>query len=255
MSLDRIEPIEPIDPERPVQGRSETPEPRMHTMRTLIARSHHETTRAKQLRYRVFVQEKGWEAPRAGMVDEESDHYDAQAEHGLLFDAVAGRDIGAVRVILTSADRPGLPMQRLCGAAEFDDPQRMRRSCEVSRLCILREYRSAGGQVSGSTECGLLLKLVATITEIALENGRTRLFALMEPRLIEKLALCGIEFSPIGAAVEHRGTRYPTMLRDIGDTLEHMRLHHRQAWEIVSDAGRLERMAHSLSQSTKAGAE
>mgnify|MGYP002777040319 CR=1 FL=1 len=249
MSLDHVPHTEE---ERQHHHGKEPRELRMQAMRSLIARSEQETRRAKQLRYRVFVHEKGWEAPQSDDVDEESDIYDDHAEHGLLFDAVAGRDIGAVRIILTSPDRPGLPMQRICSAPQFDDAEMMRRSCEVSRLCILKDYRSAGGLVSINTECGLLLRLVSTIAEIALENGRTRLFALMEPRLIQKLALCGIDFEPIGEAVEHRGMRHPTMLKDIGETLEHMRNHHRAAWEIVSDAGRLELMARRLKLSPRA---
>lgn len=228
---------------------------RPDTVRTLIARNHSETARAKQLRYRVFVEEKGWEAPKADHLDEESDAYDAQAVHGLLFDAVAARDIGAVRVILPGDSASALPMQNLCANPLLVDPRYLSRACEVSRLCILKEYRAAGGVVNSETECSLLLRLVGTIAEIALENKKTTLFALMEEKLQRKLALCGIEFRTIGDPVQHRGVRYPTMLEDIGETLGFMRGHHRAAWRVVSDNGRLELMSVHLADMHSANNE
>lgn len=228
---------------------------RPDTVRTLIARTHSETARAKQLRYRVFVEEKGWEAPKPDHVDEESDVYDAQAVHGLLFDAVAARDIGAVRVILPGDASSTLPMQKLCTNPLLSDAKYLSRACEVSRLCILKEYRAAGGIVNSEMECSLLLRLVGTITEIALENRKTALFALMEEKLQKKLAFCGIEFNTIGDPVEHRGVRYPTMLEDIGATLAYMRSHHRAAWRVVSDNGRLELMSVHVANMNSANNE
>ena len=98
-----------------------------------------------ELRYQVYVVERGFESPEDHPDGLECDVYDDHAAHTLLVDSASGRLAGTVRLILT---RPGcpwgsLPIHRVCNDPMFlgTDHMPINRMGEVSRFCISRDFR------------------------------------------------------------------------------------------------------------------
>ncbi len=184
-----------------------------------------------RIRHAVYCEELGYEPARAdGM---ESDEFDARAAHCLL-QSVGNREfVGCVRLVMTDADEPWspLPFERLCMASidrAIVDPARLdrRKIAEVSRLAVISRYRRRKGERKvplgidesdfGSPDrprfpyiaVGLYLGMIAQ----ARHHGIETLFLLTERRLARQLARLGVNLRMIGAPIEHRGIRYPSMM-------------------------------------------
>lgn len=185
-----------------------------------------------RIRHAVYCEELGYEPTRPDGL--EIDEFDARAVHCLLKSVSSGEDVGCVRLVLTDAqDRASaLPMERLCGATldrSVIDPARLDRAkiAEVSRLAVVSRYRRRRGEQKvplgidegdfGTPErprfpyiaAGLYLGMVAQ----ARHHGIETLFMLTERRLTKQLARLGVAMRTIGPPIEHRGTRYPSMMR------------------------------------------
>jgi N-acyl amino acid synthase of PEP-CTERM/exosortase system len=186
---------------------------------------------AFRIRHAVYCVELGYEAPRPDGL--ETDEFDAQAEHCLLRSTASGDLVGCVRLVLTNpSDRDlPLPFERHC-AASLDrsviDPRKVDRSriAEVSRLAVIGQYRRRRGEQKtpiglddndfGTPQrprfpyiaAGLYLGMLAQ----ARHHGVETLFMLTERRLAKQLARLGVKMTAIGSPIEHRGTRFPSMM-------------------------------------------
>ena len=124
-----------------------------------------------------------------------------------------------------------LPFERLCGTSidhAVVDPARLdrRKIAEVSRLAVISRYRRRRGEQKvplgidesdfGTPDrprfpyiaAGLYLGMVAQ----ARHHGIETLFMLTERRLAKQLSRLGVSLQTIGAPIEHRGLRYPSMM-------------------------------------------
>lgn len=184
-----------------------------------------------RIRHAVYCDELGYEPTRPdGM---ESDSFDQHAVHCLLRNAHSRESVGCVRLILAQPNDPRslLPFERLCDASlerTIVDPARLDRTriAEVSRLAVVSRYRRRRGEQKvalGISEgdfgtpdrprfpyiaAGLYLGMIAQ----ARHHGVDTLFMLTERRLTKQLARLGVTLRLIGAPVQHRGTRYPSMM-------------------------------------------
>jgi N-acyl amino acid synthase of PEP-CTERM/exosortase system len=184
-----------------------------------------------QIRHRVYCEELGFEPVRPDR--REKDEYDSHSVHLLIRSVVEEGYIGCARLVLA---RPGdpyypLPFERACGSTldrNLVDPTRVPRSAvaEVSRLAIVNKFRrrrdeartaDAVAQMSFGTEerprfpyiqVGLYLGIVALARRFDIDT----LFLLTEPRLATHFSKLGLKVRPVGAPIEHRGTRVPAML-------------------------------------------
>ena len=181
------------------------------------------------IRHAVYCEELGYEPSRPDRL--ETDEFDARSVYCLL-QSIANDDfVGCVRLVLAGDDpRDELPFERLCGSAL--DPsavgQRIDRTkiAEVSRLAVVSRYRRRKGEQKvplgiderdfGTPDrprfpyiaAGLYLGMIAQ----ARHHGIETLFMLTERRLARQLSRLGVSLRTIGAPIEHRGTRYPSMM-------------------------------------------
>jgi len=183
------------------------------------------------IRHAVYCEELGYEPVRPDGL--ESDDDDARAAHCLLQSVRNGEFVGCVRLILTDPEdgKSVLPFERLC-ANTLDrtivDPARLDRSqiAEVSRLAVAAQYRRRKGERKvalpiaeddfGTPDrprfpyiaAGLYLAMIAQARHHRIE----KLFMLTERRLAKQLSRLGVNLRVIGAPIQHRGTRYPSMM-------------------------------------------
>lgn len=212
-----------------------------------------------RIRHDVYCVDLGFECVREDA--RESDAYDTHSIHCLLRTATAPhRGVGCARVVLTDPyDRTApLPFERTCAGVldrSIIDPARLPREriAEVSRLAVSRAYRRRKGEehscVNNIDDDSfdsegrprfpyIPVSLYMGAIAIAAHHGIDTLFVLTEPRLASHFARLGVRVTQIGGAVEHRGTRVPSMI-DVQEVIRNMRLVMRPLWrEVVSEIER-----------------
>ena len=188
-----------------------------------------------RIRHEVYCAELNYEPVRPNQ--RETDDYDAQSLHCLIRSVQNGEYVGCTRLVLARASDPSapLPVEKTCERTidrSIVDPLRLPRHsiAEISRLAVISRYRSRRDEDKspatitdesfGTKErprfpyltAGLYL---ATIELARLHNIAT-LVVLTEPRLARHLRTLGVDIRQIGGAVEHRGTRVPSMMTVAG---------------------------------------
>jgi N-acyl amino acid synthase of PEP-CTERM/exosortase system len=184
-----------------------------------------------RIRHQVYCEELKYEPVRADR--REVDEYDDQALHILIRSLNTGEFVGCTRLIRCRQEDPHypLPFERTCAATlnrSIVDPQAMQRDkiAEVSRLAVISKYRLRKDEhkspVSINDESfGTVLlprfpyipvSLYLATTELAALLGIETMFVLTETKLANHFARLGVKISQIGGAVEHRGTRVPSIL-------------------------------------------
>jgi N-acyl amino acid synthase of PEP-CTERM/exosortase system len=183
-----------------------------------------------RIRHTVYCEELGYERARPEGL--EFDDFDSRSLHCLLQSVRNGDYVGCVRLVLSNSNdaQPELPFQRLCGATldhSLVGPALLNRTkiAEVSRLAVVSEYRRRKGEQKVSVgidesdfgtpdrprfpyiAAGLYLAMIAQ----ARRHGIETLFMLTERRLARQLSRLGVNLQTVGAPVEHRGLRYPSM--------------------------------------------
>jgi N-acyl amino acid synthase of PEP-CTERM/exosortase system len=187
---------------------------------------------AFRIRHQVYCEELGYEPVRANGL--ETDEYDAQSLHCLIRSLKTGTYVGCARLVLSRRADPlyPLPFERTC-AGTLDrstvDPGSLPRHsiAEVSRLAIVSAYRARRGErtmlapltaesfgtVSRPRFPYIIVGLYLGIIELAALHRIENLFVLTEPRLVRQLSRLGVTLTRIGAEVQHRGMRVPSVLR------------------------------------------
>jgi N-acyl amino acid synthase of PEP-CTERM/exosortase system len=183
-----------------------------------------------RIRHQVYCEELAFEPQRPNR--REHDEYDAHSLHLLLRGVQIGEFIACTRIVRTRPENPHypLPFEKTC-AATLDraivDPAKLPRDTigEVSRLAVLARFRKRKGEERH--EAGLiqdfgaqtrpdfpyiLSGLYLGIIELARLNGIHTLFVLTEERLARHLRILGFKVQAIGAPIEHRGRRLPSMI-------------------------------------------
>jgi N-acyl amino acid synthase of PEP-CTERM/exosortase system len=186
---------------------------------------------AYRIRHEVYCEELKYEPERPDR--RESDEYDAHSLHCLVRSLKGGNYVGCARLVLARPDNPGypLPFEKTC-ARTIDraivDPRTLPRGAiaEASRLAVVSRYRLRRGEQdrpytlsdeSFSTRLMprfpyIPVALYLATLELAALHGIETLFVLTEPRLASHFARLGVDIKHIGAPVEHRGTRIPSMM-------------------------------------------
>lgn len=187
------------------------------------------------LRHEVYCHELGFEPEMAGEV--ELDEYDPNSLHCLIRAVATDRYIGCARLVRADPDNldAPLPFETLCSESldrSIVDPAKLDRTkiAEISRLAIIDQYRRRRGErerpftlVNDEEESEahvkkrvrlpyLALGLYLGLLALAKHHGIKKLFLLTEPCLATSIAHLGVEVIRIGNAIDHRGTRVPSML-------------------------------------------
>lgn len=204
------------------------------------------------IRHDVYARELGFEPVRPDQ--RETDSYDATAVHCLMRTAeVSPRLVGCARVVLTDPNAPEspLPFEKACRDSLYRDqidPSKLPRDrvAEVSRLAVLSDFRRRRGE--GHKEVAIDVSdfgdaqqprfpyipvgLYMAAVLIAQRHDIDYLFTLTEPRLAEHFAKLGVKIVPIGAPIEHRGQRVPSLIH--ARTVEAgLRLMIRPLWKAI----------------------
>lgn len=217
-----------------------------------------------RIRHQVYCEELGFEPLRADGL--EQDAFDAQSLHCLLrAKQPLGEPVGCARLVLTDPDDPQAPLPfELSCAAVLDralvDPAKLRREriAEVSRLAVRGAYRRRRGEqrdpvAMQKSDFGsavqprfpyISIGLYLGAISLAARSGITNLFILTEPRLAAHFSKLGVHLQQIGAPIEHRGMRIPSML-NVQDVIVHMRGRMRPIWRVIDDE-----IAADLTQAT-----
>ena len=185
-----------------------------------------------RVRHEVYCRDLGWEPVREdGM---ETDICDRHSIHLLLRRRDTGEPVGCTRLILTRPEDPAhpLPFEESC-RDELDrslvDPSRLPRNQigEVSRLAVMSSFRQRKGEASRAVSVGdddfearsgqprfpfIPVSLYLGVAAIARRLDIEYVFVLTEPRLASHFGRIGFDIRTVGAEIEHRGIRAPSMM-------------------------------------------
>jgi N-acyl amino acid synthase of PEP-CTERM/exosortase system len=204
------------------------------------------------IRHDVYARELGFEPVRPDQ--KEVDAYDARSVHCLMRTAEANaRLVGCARVVLTDPQAPDslLPFEIACKDSLYRDqidPSKLPRDrvAEVSRLAVLSDFRRRRGEEHREVAIDVSdfgdrqqprfpyipVGLYMASVLLAQRRNIEYLFTLTEPRLAEHFAKLGVKIVPIGAPIEHRGMRVPSLIR--AATVESgLRLMIRPLWKAI----------------------
>lgn len=185
-----------------------------------------------RIRHQVYCEELAFEPQRPDR--REYDDYDAQSLHLLIRSVHTGDFIGCTRLVRVRPTDPfyPLPFEKACGTTldrSIADPAQLPRNsiAEVSRLAVIGQYRNRKGDVRkgvlplSDSDFGtpaqprfpyIPISLYLGTVELARLNHIDTLFVLTEERLASHFQKLGVNIQKIGAPVEHRGQRIPSML-------------------------------------------
>lgn len=207
-----------------------------------------------RIRHQVYCEELAFEPPRPDR--RERDDYDDQSLHLLIRSLHTRTFIGCTRLVRTRPADPAfpLPFEKACGTSldrSVVDPAQLPRSAiaEVSRLAVVGEFRNRKGDVKKSvlplsdSDFGTPMQprfpyipigLYMGTIELARLHGIDTLFVLTEQRLASHFRKLGVNIQTIGAPVEHRGQRIPSMLNTDG-IIKGMKVLMRPLYRAIAD--------------------
>lgn len=185
-----------------------------------------------RIRHDVYCRDLGWEPVRAD--GRESDEFDRHSFHCLLRRRGTGEPVGCTRLILARPEDPAypLPFETSCRDVldrQIVDPARLDRRTlgEVSRLAVMNAFRQRKGESSTSVSMAeddfsaggpnprfpfIPVSLYLGVAAIAQRFGIEHVFVLTEPRLASHFLRIGFDIRIVGGAIDHRGTRVPSLL-------------------------------------------
>jgi N-acyl amino acid synthase of PEP-CTERM/exosortase system len=186
---------------------------------------------AYRIRHAVYCEDLNFEPQRLNKF--ETDEYDTYALHLLIRSIKFDKFIGCTRIIQPQANDPHapLPFEKICTHTlnrTIVDPALLPRNkiAEVSRLAVISSFRRRKDEINkpinisnqdfGNTAQSrfpyIPLGLFIGTIEMARLNNIDFLFMLTEERLANHFGKLGAKNSFIGAPIEHRGTRIPSMV-------------------------------------------
>lgn len=185
-----------------------------------------------QIRHDVYCRDLGWEPVRED--GRESDEFDRHSFHCLLRRRGTGEPVGCTRLILARPEDPAhpLPFEDSCKDVldrRVVDPASLPRDTlgEVSRLAVLNTFRQRKGESQTAVSVTdedfggrgpstrfpfVPVSLYLGAAAIARRFGIEHVFVLTEPRLASHFVRIGFDIRAVGRAIEHRGTRVPSLL-------------------------------------------
>lgn len=205
-----------------------------------------------RIRHEVYCEDLGFEPIRADR--RERDEYDIHSVHCLLRTSSSPfHPVGCARLVLTNPTdlNSPLPFERACANAldrSIVDPAKLPRDRigEVSRLAVRAMYRRRKGEEKSHVQVQeadfgtkgqprfpyIPVSLYMGSIALAARHGVDTLFVLTEPRLASHFARLGVRITQIGDAIEHRGSRIPSMI-DVQDVIQNMRMMMKPLWREV----------------------
>ena len=215
---------------------------------------------AYRVRYQVYCLETRFERALEFPSRMETDEYDAQSLHALLVHRRTGIVLGTTRLILPALNESALPLpiSNVCTPDIFRKISRrlpFHQAAEISRFAISKDFRrhlveksiisdammSIGEKALYRVLSNYIsLGLMQAAADMAMANGITHAYAIMEPSLIRMLRHLAIYFEEIGPVVYHHGWRQPCFC-NIDSLLATTRAERPDVWAVLTQNGRLQR--------------
>lgn len=204
------------------------------------------------IRHDVYARELGFEPVRADQ--RETDRYDRHSLHCIVrTHGEPVRPVGCARVVMADPLDPDapLPFEVACKDTldrSIIDPATLPRHLigEVSRLAVMGEFRRRKGELNAAVTLSehdnggtpvarfpnIPFSLYFGAVAMAQRQGIEYLFTLTEPRLARHFSRCGAKIQVIGAPIEHRGLRVPSLMR-VSEMYSSLRSITRPIWHEV----------------------
>jgi len=202
-----------------------------HYFRIVLASSQAEKDQVYGIRYRVYCEEFKYEALDLFPDRLEVDEYDPYSKHCLIIHRSSNLPAGCVRLVpaMGGTELAPLPLEKYCNNS-IDHEQVARLNlkrdtvCEISRLAVDTAFRrrtgeslTRFGELNGlhfSPQEQRTFSLIAVACFLAATaltelDGRTNVFAMMEPFLPRLMHRSGIDFHRVGRDVDYHGIRAP----------------------------------------------
>lgn len=181
-----------------------------------------------KLRYKVYVEEWGYEKPEDHPEGVEADEYDEHSIHFMAFRY--DQLIGTIRIIQNS--EKGFPIERHC-KIDFDTSGIDRNKIgEISRLAVSKDFRrrvedrflfqavspdadykpEEKSQDPRRRRQEIVIGLYKSMYNESKKIGLTHWYAVMAKALYLILHKMGISFKPIGPETDYHGLRVPYIL-------------------------------------------
>ena len=197
----------------------------------VIANEEDEKQVSYKTRHKVYCEEMKFEQKNASEL--EKDQYDDRAINCYIKHLSTGQCAGTIRLVLPTEEALSLPLEEKCADSFEDDgllPSNCTPSsvCEISRLAIPREFRvrQMRSKILPADKLEkikqrkntpfnlehfpyLSIALYLMATSICQHLNVKYAYVLMEPKLARRMKAFGINFNPVGDAVEFNGKRVP----------------------------------------------
>jgi len=154
----------------------------------------------------------------AKITDEESFLYNQDDEQSFIYllrHNPTGEYVGTIRVFFVNEKTPikRIPLQMYGNVKDIEHLVSNYPVCEVSRLALASDLPSYGDLSKLRLRTYLTIGLMSTIGINIFLYHTNNIFSIMEPALHRILKRQGINFHPIGPAVEYYGMRIPHMIK------------------------------------------
>lgn len=179
----------------------------------------------KQIRYRVFCLERGFEDPRQHPLGEEGDQWDAHAAHFIVREKRSGRWVAATRLIRPEGG--SLPVELLDSFAPgFFNGMPRHQIGEISRFCIIsknvattsqfahvsRPHMDWIGSVDSNQQFEITLGMLRAMFYYAIKHELLYSYMLITRPFARLLKRLGVQMYQSGEMTEHRGMRAPFLV-------------------------------------------
>lgn len=222
---------------------------------------------AFRLRYDVYCKENMFESGDLNKL--EFDSYDERAVHFLLFHKPSEAAVGTARLTLPNVEALGksFPMQEITPHSILHERSIAAQICQMSRLCmsshfrrrekdgnLLPAYYPPGVAKAGDKGQVIYVRrkipyaplgLFAALFEEALKNNLINVAAMFESSQLAGFKEMGIAYKTLGASIVYHGNQQPVLF-NIKTVFDNMLLENSDCWEVITDNGRLHRMANDL---------
>jgi N-acyl amino acid synthase of PEP-CTERM/exosortase system len=191
-------------------------------------------------RYQVYCLETGYEDPLRFPHGRETDEFDANSAHFIVRARTTGDWIAALRLVLGPLEK--LPISRLATIdrglllqlAQAESMEEFTVSAEISRMCVVAQYRrrplerhtpyqipwDADNEEVGKDETDerrkapwLMLALLYAARDYSVQNGIDYWFFLAVRSLARIFKGLGMQLEETGPGCEHRGIRFPHVIK------------------------------------------
>lgn len=159
-----------------------------------------------KLRYRVYVDQCGFESPEDHKNGMETDEFDDYSVHFVAVHSETKKPVGTVRIILKS--HLGFPIEK--HFKFYEGTPEIAHEClaEISRIAVDNVVAKELG-INRKDRFDLVIGLIEILTKALSLIGVTHVYAVMENVLAVSLKSKGIVFTKIGEEVDYHGVRAP----------------------------------------------